>query len=246
VPQKEFVEQAWQKVDTTYADMHADLEWAMAEGAEGEEWECVVCGKFFKTEAAWDNHERSKKHLKEVEKLKAQMENEDEEFGLAGDEDRPDIDGAGAEAEAWGEPALTADEDVTQTEHRRNERPGEEDRDDSMDDGLDGLPSARSRRKGKGNKNHSNISPSPERPEHAQKRAAGRRRKGNNTPEDEQDLVNELEKTAIHPSSAGDGEEDSNQDKEHAVPTEMSKRDKRRAREAKKAMENVNNSSQQV
>jgi DnaJ family protein A protein 5 len=52
-----------------------DLEWAVAEGGDDEqEWECVVCGKAFRSEAAWDSHERSKKHLKEVERLKLEMQ----------------------------------------------------------------------------------------------------------------------------------------------------------------------------
>ena len=62
-----FVEQEWQKTHTR--DDAADLEWAAAEGADDEEWECVACGKSFRSEAAWDSHERSKKHLKAVEAL---------------------------------------------------------------------------------------------------------------------------------------------------------------------------------
>ena len=42
------------------------VEW---EGAEGEaEWECVACSRTFRSEAAWESHERSRKHLKEVER----------------------------------------------------------------------------------------------------------------------------------------------------------------------------------
>ncbi|THH16676.1 hypothetical protein EW146_g4023 [Bondarzewia mesenterica] len=54
-------------------------------GAGDEEWECVACGKTFRSEASWDSHERSKKHLKAVEMLKREMEMEEEELGL-GDE----------------------------------------------------------------------------------------------------------------------------------------------------------------
>jgi hypothetical protein len=43
-------------------DADDDLEWAAAEGGDDpEEWECVACGKIFRSEAAWDSHERSKK-----------------------------------------------------------------------------------------------------------------------------------------------------------------------------------------
>ncbi|KAF9000755.1 hypothetical protein BDQ17DRAFT_1359486 [Cyathus striatus] len=75
-----YVEQEWQKVDLS--GMHEDLEWAAAEGDDSEEWECVVCGKVFRSEAAWDSHERSKKHMKEVERLRREMEEENERLGL--------------------------------------------------------------------------------------------------------------------------------------------------------------------
>ena len=49
------------------APVQDDNEWAGAE-MEGEEWECVVCDKSFRSEAAWNSHERSRKHLKQVER----------------------------------------------------------------------------------------------------------------------------------------------------------------------------------
>ncbi|EIN04978.1 hypothetical protein PUNSTDRAFT_138163 [Punctularia strigosozonata HHB-11173 SS5] len=82
----DYVEQDWQKIDDAQTRLHADLEWAVAEGVDEEEWECVACGKSFRTEAAWDSHERSKKHLREIERLKREMEMDDEQLGLAGDE----------------------------------------------------------------------------------------------------------------------------------------------------------------
>ncbi|KAJ7494578.1 hypothetical protein B0H11DRAFT_1857532, partial [Mycena galericulata] len=85
-PRSEYVEQEWQRVDELRA--HDDLEWAAAEGDDPEEWECVVCGKSFWSEPAWDSHERSKKHLREVERLKREMLEDDAEFGIAaGDEE---------------------------------------------------------------------------------------------------------------------------------------------------------------
>lgn len=65
VPIAKFVEQEWQRVNHTNEGNEAG-EWDDAEGAE--EWECVACGKEFKSEAAWMTHERSRKHLKEVER----------------------------------------------------------------------------------------------------------------------------------------------------------------------------------
>ncbi|KAJ7052520.1 DnaJ domain-containing protein [Mycena amicta] len=82
--QTEYVEQEWQKIDKTR--QYDDLEWAAAEGEDPEEWECVVCGKFFRSEAAWDSHERSKKHLKAVENLKREMLEDDDQFGLGGED----------------------------------------------------------------------------------------------------------------------------------------------------------------
>ncbi|KAG8213198.1 hypothetical protein J3R82DRAFT_11663 [Butyriboletus roseoflavus] len=78
-----YVEQEWQKVAKDH--QHDDLEWAAAEGEDPEEWQCVACGKCFKSEAAWDSHERSKKHMKEVERLKREIMKENEELGLSGE-----------------------------------------------------------------------------------------------------------------------------------------------------------------
>ncbi|KAI0749903.1 DnaJ domain-containing protein [Daedaleopsis nitida] len=75
-----FVEQEWQK--TQGRDDAIDLEWAAGEGADEEEWECVACGKSFRSEAAWDSHERSRKHMRAVDALKREMEQENEDLGL--------------------------------------------------------------------------------------------------------------------------------------------------------------------
>ncbi|KAJ3500639.1 hypothetical protein NMY22_g19195 [Coprinellus aureogranulatus] len=84
-PAAEYVEQEWQKVDPK-AHGHADLDWGVAENENDEEWECVACGKSFRTEAAWDSHERSKKHLKAIEQLRRDMEMDDEALELQGEE----------------------------------------------------------------------------------------------------------------------------------------------------------------
>ena len=62
--------------------LHNDLDWAAAEGDDLEEWECVACRKTFRSEAAWDSHERSKKHMKEVERLKREMQADDQDLDL--------------------------------------------------------------------------------------------------------------------------------------------------------------------
>ncbi|KAG6336369.1 hypothetical protein ID866_2726 [Astraeus odoratus] len=76
-----YIEQEWQKTTVSNAD-DDDLDWAAAEGEDPEEWECVACGKTFRSEAAWNSHERSKKHLKEIERLKRQMMRDNEDLGL--------------------------------------------------------------------------------------------------------------------------------------------------------------------
>lgn len=59
-----YVEQAWQRVDAN--DVLDPAEWEEAEGEE--EWECVACARAFRSEAAWESHERSRKHLKAVQR----------------------------------------------------------------------------------------------------------------------------------------------------------------------------------
>lgn len=62
--------QEWQR-----GGVDAVAEWAeRSEGEEGEEdsddeeqW-CVACSKGFRSGGAWENHERSRKHVKNVEK----------------------------------------------------------------------------------------------------------------------------------------------------------------------------------
>lgn len=80
-PAAVYVEQEWQKTSVSGVE---DLEWALAEGNDDPEvFECVACGKLFKSEAAWNSHERSKKHIKNVEVLRLQMEEEGRKLGLS-------------------------------------------------------------------------------------------------------------------------------------------------------------------
>lgn len=93
-PKSTFVAQDWQQVAEP-SEAVTDLEWARAEGAEDEEWECIACNKTFRSEAAWNSHERSKKHLRAVELLKREMQDEEQELGLGqslDDEEGADVD----------------------------------------------------------------------------------------------------------------------------------------------------------
>ena len=80
-PATAYIEQEWQKTNVSGVE---DLEWALVEGnADPEVFECVACGKSFKSEAAWNSHERSKKHIKNVEALRRQMKEEAVELDLS-------------------------------------------------------------------------------------------------------------------------------------------------------------------
>ena len=92
-----FVPQPWQQVDHMHGQVDVDDEWAEAEG--GEEYECVACRKTFRSEAAWSSHERSKKHLKELERLRREMLEDEELFGLGAEAANIDDEGINAEEE---------------------------------------------------------------------------------------------------------------------------------------------------
>ena len=55
-------------------------------------WDCVACDKFFQSEAAFRNHERSAKHKKAVQKLQREMQDEEDELGLGLDAEDIAID----------------------------------------------------------------------------------------------------------------------------------------------------------
>ena len=76
---------------------HVEPEWARSAGGpdEGEEagdgdddgvveqFECAACGKIFKSERQWQAHERSKKHIKTLQRLTWQLRKEDKALGLS-------------------------------------------------------------------------------------------------------------------------------------------------------------------
>ena len=45
-----------------------------------EHFECVVCNKIFKSENQYEAHERSKKHIRAIQQIKKQMQQEDKSF----------------------------------------------------------------------------------------------------------------------------------------------------------------------
>lgn len=130
-----YVEQEWQKTGSPAAD--DGLDWAAADREDPEEWECVACGKTFRSEAAWNSHERSKKHAKEIERLKREMLQDHEELGLEIDDDAgpaeappptpPETGPVSVEdvpdhvSEAESDPKVTPAE--TETEHKDQDQP---------------------------------------------------------------------------------------------------------------------------
>lgn len=65
---------------TQEADREASF--SESEQSEEEHFECVTCGKIFKSENQYESHEKSKKHIKAVQQLKWQMKKDDKSFGL--------------------------------------------------------------------------------------------------------------------------------------------------------------------
>ena len=110
-----YVEQEWQKTRVSGVE---DLEWALAEGNDDPEvFECVACGKSFKSEAAWNSHERSKKHIKNVEVLRRQMEEETRELGLSGPNDELGPDEPTEDSRQSGGLVTPSLDDESGTEH---------------------------------------------------------------------------------------------------------------------------------
>ena len=74
----EYEEQAWQKVDDqalAEEEMQAFDEWET-------EIECVACGKSFKSEKQYSAHEKSKRHIQTVKKLRWELKKEAMSLGL--------------------------------------------------------------------------------------------------------------------------------------------------------------------
>ncbi|KAL8785939.1 MAG: hypothetical protein Q9213_003088 [Squamulea squamosa] len=73
------------------AEPDASIESEASEEEAREVFECVVCDKSFKSEKQFEAHERSKKHLKAAEKVRRQMEKEDDRLHLATEQNQDEI-----------------------------------------------------------------------------------------------------------------------------------------------------------
>ncbi|CEQ41057.1 SPOSA6832_02728 [Sporobolomyces salmonicolor] len=83
-----YAAQEWEKGGAAADAVHA--QWAeLSEEEEGEEddeeavW-CEACGRGYRSGGAWEDHERSRKHVKNVERLIKEMQLEDAALGLGG------------------------------------------------------------------------------------------------------------------------------------------------------------------
>ncbi|WVQ83519.1 hypothetical protein IAT38_005660 [Cryptococcus sp. DSM 104549] len=95
----QYEEQAWQKVSSRHSDDEDEGEGEeedeeeeelgdgtgvrLDDGQGGEIFECVACSKTFASEASWTNHERSKKHKQAVYRLKKEMRAEAKAMGMS-------------------------------------------------------------------------------------------------------------------------------------------------------------------
>ncbi len=69
----EYEEQHWQRIREDGSSDEGDeeeqgdgMDQRVGDDEDGEAFECVACGKIFRSEASWVNHERSKKHKQAV------------------------------------------------------------------------------------------------------------------------------------------------------------------------------------
>ncbi|GAA6006648.1 hypothetical protein JCM11491_003131 [Sporobolomyces phaffii] len=94
-------------------DDNADEDGA-GHGVEQEDervW-CEACGKGYRSGGAWEDHERSRKHLKNVDRLIKEMQEEDELLGLDTAEPPPPIHDPVASTSRSPSPTLSAQLDV--------------------------------------------------------------------------------------------------------------------------------------
>ncbi|KAG9018041.1 hypothetical protein FRB90_012544 [Tulasnella sp. 427] len=222
-----YVEQAWQQTSSNTAldsEWGTDEQWG-AEGEEGEEIECVVCQKTFKSERAWANHEQSKKHLKEVEMLKFRLRRENQELGLSNDDqdvsdpvtqdDRPKAQGANMHSvpQETNNDAVMAELSLDDDQRRSASPPVAE---------AEGEPK-RSKQKLKG------------------------KRFGNQNPVLDSVETNQARSESDHDEDGADGPTNANPSTSSTPLPGPSKREKRRAREAaKKAKEAESNEAEKA
>ncbi|KAF9965302.1 hypothetical protein BGZ70_005083 [Mortierella alpina] len=86
---EKFQEQEWSRVQDDDEDESGSED---DEDEYDQEYECIICDKFFKSERQWKNHERSKRHLKAVEDIRLEMLHEENELMGQDEDDEEDVD----------------------------------------------------------------------------------------------------------------------------------------------------------
>lgn len=92
---KTFVEQDWMRAPTPTDELdELKINESQEETEDDEEdgFFCVGCNKAFKSEKAFINHEKSKKHKENIEFLKQQMKQEDLDFFMSKNQDEIEND----------------------------------------------------------------------------------------------------------------------------------------------------------
>ncbi|XAO26891.1 hypothetical protein I312_105732 [Cryptococcus bacillisporus CA1280] len=191
------------------------------DGQGGEIFECVACGKTFASEASWINHEKSKKHKQAVWRVKKEMRAEAKAMGLTEPQSEEElgneqVEGADAgEGETGGETngvAITEEEQLAELEALETEMV-----DLALEESEDvDYSNKKSKKKGKKNRRDPVI--------------------------DKVEAATEL--SPPHKDSQPDASNtpsavisDNEAARESDKTSELSKRDKRRAREARKKAE---------
>ncbi|CCE79425.1 Piso0_001487 [Millerozyma farinosa CBS 7064] len=78
---REELDEIEQMLHDEYSSSESDFD-EFEDVGNNDHYECIVCNKYFKSEKQYASHEKSKKHVKAVKRLKRQMEREGVELGI--------------------------------------------------------------------------------------------------------------------------------------------------------------------
>jgi DnaJ family protein A protein 5 len=144
---KEFVEQDWMKV--AYSDDEGESDEELEE--EDDDLYCVACDKMFKTERQLENHFNSKKHIKNVEMLRLEMSDYDQE-----DDDDESINAENDQEVGNEDSAAEDDQEIVNENSAEYFTPEEAEEAQKSDDEIQ-VPNSNKQKKKKKKKNVMNI-----------------------------------------------------------------------------------------
>lgn len=123
---RKYEEPDWAKVeDVEDEEIEEIVEDDKKKKGDGKELYCVACGKKFKSDKQWKNHEQSKKHKEKVAELREAFIDEDEEYEEGEAEDEDEID---AEESS----VLSADDEVDELRDQFNSTMEVQEKDDEV------------------------------------------------------------------------------------------------------------------